>query len=167
MIGEEPQVRIWLDDDARTGPPHWQGTRADLGGVMPRPGDTLVFPRPGDIHGDQIAVIDEPLVFTFGGPNRTSDGPRFWLESIELGARGRDMTAVPSDPLDMARNAARFVGIVADMQGSDDPDVQIQARITGAGKQGMDSALVGGMMALVSLAADVRRIADHLTGGPS
>jgi len=67
----------------------------------------------------------------------------------------------PMDPLDMARNAAAGVQRVAAWQADPDPDKRLQALITHAGKLGMDSAIVAACMALVSIAADVRRLADR------
>ena len=63
------------------------------------------------------------------------------------------------DPLSMALNAAAFVDRVAERQHGDD-DTQMQSYINREGKQAMDTAIIAGMMALVSMAADVRRLAD-------
>lgn len=80
----EPVIRIWLDDDARTGPPAWEGMMLDLP-VIPAKDDTIELPGEHPQPGG-VAVIDHRH-FAFGGPSRVSSGPRFWLESIELTAR--------------------------------------------------------------------------------
>ena len=65
-----------------------------------------------------------------------------------------------ADPLAMARNCAAAVDRIAAMQASDDPDVQLQAYIARTGQHGYTTAIVGGCMALVSIASDLRRVAD-------
>jgi hypothetical protein len=70
------------------------------------------------------------------------------------------VTGTPRDPLEFARAAARFVSIATDIQASDDPDVQIRAYISQLGKQSGDTAFAAGMMALVSIAESLDRIAD-------
>lgn len=64
-----------------------------------------------------------------------------------------------STPLEMAQTGAGFVAKVAELQASDDPDVQIQMHINKTGKQAMDTAIVAGMMALVSIAESLAGLA--------
>jgi len=69
-----------------------------------------------------------------------------------------EQPAAPLTPLRMARNAAANVLLYADAQERD----PVAAHIAGAGKQGMDAAIVGGCMALVSIAECLDRIASLL-----
>lgn len=61
-------------------------------------------------------------------------------------------------PLEMAQNAAAAVKRAADLQATD----PIQAHIGHVGEQGHQAAALAQAMALVSIAEDVRRIANHL-----
>jgi hypothetical protein len=69
------------------------------------------------------------------------------------------------DPLAMARNCLAYVAAAAAWQNDPDPERQIQAHINRVGAQADQDSKVAARMALVSLAEDVRRIADHVTGG--
>ena len=61
------------------------------------------------------------------------------------------------DPLEMARNCVAAVARIADYQERD----PLQAYTSGAGAQGMQTAKLAACMALVSIAQDLRRIADQ------
>lgn len=61
-------------------------------------------------------------------------------------------------PLRMAQNAAANVLAYADAQESD----PVQAHISGTGRAGMNTAIVAGNMALVSIAESLARIASLL-----
>jgi hypothetical protein len=61
-----------------------------------------------------------------------------------------------ADPLDMARNCAAAVERAADAQAAD----PVMAHAAGAGHWGWDAAQVGACMALISMAGDLRRLAD-------
>lgn len=63
----------------------------------------------------------------------------------------------------MARNCVAAVLRVAEAQERD----PLQARIAQLGTRGHQSAQLAGYMALVSIAGDMRRIADHLERQPS
>jgi len=69
-----------------------------------------------------------------------------------------DQPAAPLTPLRMARNAAANVLRYADASERD----PVAANIAGTSKQGMDTAIVGGCMALVSIAESLDRIASLL-----
>jgi hypothetical protein len=79
---------------------------------------------------------------------------------------GNDTTtrAPAPDPLDMARNLTRTVEAVARYVEDGGPDAELQAHVRGLGPQQHHAAEMAGQLALVSIAADLRRIADHLTG---
>ena len=64
------------------------------------------------------------------------------------------------DPLAMALNCVAAVQHIAEVQSSPDPEVQIQAHIAKLGTLGAQSAQLAAQMALVSIAADIRRLAD-------
>jgi hypothetical protein len=66
------------------------------------------------------------------------------------------------DPLEMARNCADAIDRYARFQESD----PVQAHITRAGEQGMAAAKVAHALASVSIAGDLRRIADHFDPPP-
>ena len=70
-----------------------------------------------------------------------------------------DTTTRP-DPLAMALNCVAAVQRAAELQADPDPDVQIKAYIAGAGRQGSQAAQLAAQLALVSIAADIRRLAD-------
>lgn len=65
-----------------------------------------------------------------------------------------------TDPLAMAMNCVAAVRRAAELQASPDPDVQIKAHIAGVGTQGAHNAQLAAQLALVSIAADIRRLAD-------
>jgi hypothetical protein len=69
-------------------------------------------------------------------------------------------TSTQPDPLDMALNCVAAVQRIAEIQASPDPDVQIQAYIAKVGTLGSQAAQLAAQMALVSIAADLRRLAD-------
>ena len=69
------------------------------------------------------------------------------------------MTTTP-DPLDMAANCAAHIAAYAKAQ-TEDPLAAYNARL---GTRGHITAQLAGDLALVAIAADMRRIADHLTG---
>ncbi|HEV2243542.1 MAG TPA: hypothetical protein VGR98_21025 [Streptosporangiaceae bacterium] len=68
-----------------------------------------------------------------------------------------------ADPLEMAGNCVVFIERVAELQECD----PVQAYIAHAGEQGRTSAELAGALALVSIARDLRRIADHFDPPPS
>jgi hypothetical protein len=72
------------------------------------------------------------------------------------------MTQPRLSPLEMALNAARAVERSAQYQ-QDDP---LGSYIARAGEQGQNAAHVAACMAIVSMAEDIRRIADLLERGP-
>lgn len=63
-------------------------------------------------------------------------------------------------PLDMARNCADSVHRYAEQAG--DPVTACTERL---GDRQHAAARLGAHLALISIAADIRRIADHLAGG--
>lgn len=69
-----------------------------------------------------------------------------------------------ADPLDVARNWARRVHAIAEhyerREAADPGMARIEAEIHGAGRQQFEAAQMAAYMAQVSLAGDVRRIAD-------
>lgn len=65
-------------------------------------------------------------------------------------------------PLEMARNAALAVERYAELQETD----PLTAHVHHAGTLGHDAARLAGAMALVSIAEDLRRMADVMTSGP-
>jgi hypothetical protein len=75
-------------------------------------------------------------------------------------------TAAPA-PLEMARNWAELAGRIAEhyeqKERADPGFGRAQARVDGAGRQQFEAAQMASFMALVSIAEDARRIADHLT----
>jgi hypothetical protein len=74
---------------------------------------------------------------------------------------------VPADPLEMARNALAHVrALVAfQVEVDTDPEKALLARVHHVGAQADQDSKVAARMATVSIAEDVRRIADHLTRG--
>jgi hypothetical protein len=64
-------------------------------------------------------------------------------------------------PLEMAVNAARAVERYAEFQ----TEQPLEAYVQRAGTQGHQAAALAQAMALVSIAKDVHRIANALTGG--
>lgn len=65
-------------------------------------------------------------------------------------------------PLQMARNCAAAVARAAEHQDRD----PLGAYIAHSGTQGAQAAQLAGQLALVSIAEDLRRIADRLCHGP-
>lgn len=68
-----------------------------------------------------------------------------------------DLELDRDDPLAMAQNAAAAVGRYADYQARE----PVEAYIAKAGEMGHQSAQLAACMALVSIAQDLRRIADQ------
>lgn len=68
--------------------------------------------------------------------------------------------AGPADPLDMARNCTAAVLAIANAQERD----PVRSLVLRLGERGRGTAELAGELALVSIAEDLRRIADHLTG---
>jgi hypothetical protein len=72
-------------------------------------------------------------------------------------------TQATADPLEMADNLVGSVhGLVNEV--NRDPVAGMVSRL---GKRAFDQSQMAGSLALVSIARDLRRIADHLTGGGS
>jgi hypothetical protein len=69
------------------------------------------------------------------------------------------------DPLAMARSLMRMVGALADLQDGT-PDAQVRAYIEGWGQKQHYAAEMAGQLALVSIAGDLRRLADVLAPPP-
>jgi hypothetical protein len=63
------------------------------------------------------------------------------------------------DPLAMALNLLAAVGVLGEAIDAD----PLGARVRALGNQGFESALLAARLATISIAEDVRRIADHLT----
>jgi hypothetical protein len=68
-----------------------------------------------------------------------------------------------ADPLVMARVLTRQVDQLAHAAASDDG--RLQSVVAGWGNRQHQAAEMAAQLALVSIAADLRRIADHLAGG--
>lgn len=68
---------------------------------------------------------------------------------------------VPEDPLELANNGVAAVRAIADQQERD----PLMASASGLSRHGAATALLASQLALVSIARDIRRIADHITGG--
>lgn len=90
---------------------------------------------------------------------RDDDGNVF-----EVVLRPREPAAPAPDPgpLDLAREHFRAILAIGDAQ-AEDPT---RAHAMGLGQIGKNSAELAGFMAQVSIAEDLHRLADHLTGGP-
>jgi hypothetical protein len=67
------------------------------------------------------------------------------------------------DPLDMARNLARAVQRYAVMLDTDEPMRRLELDIAQVGERGHHAGQLAANLALVSIAADIRRVADVLT----
>jgi hypothetical protein len=88
-----------------------------------------------------------------------------------------ERAAVDADPLDLARAWARRVGQIADYwaerkrteaaRGDSPGMARVEAAIAEAGRQQFEAAQMAAFLAEVSLAEDVRRIADTLTVVPA
>jgi hypothetical protein len=74
-------------------------------------------------------------------------------------------TRVPAmGPLDMARNAAAAVLRYAQAADTDDPQQQLDAYVFQFGQRQHSAANLAGQMALVSIAQDLHRIVNIMTG---
>lgn len=81
----------------------------------------------------------------------------------KIDAHARRIAEEPRpDPLDMASNCLGAVAFAAAVQDDPDPDVQTLGYVRRYGVQGRESAKLAADLALVSIAADLRRIADTL-----
>jgi hypothetical protein len=65
------------------------------------------------------------------------------------------------DPLKMARNCVKAVARAAEIQASDDPDTRLLAYINKVGEAGDQASRIAARMALVSIAEDLRFVAEH------